>query len=753
MPMNPPTWLRCSASLVLLGPLLAAAPLSIESLLGYEGVAALEISGDGRTVAIQIFSSNPDYRNDANFDVRGAARSRLEVRDVESGAILPGLPVDVETSNPSWSPDGAMLVFQTGFDDAARLWVWSRNTGQARQITDLVPRRLNARAIWTPDSRRILVAVLPEGVTNEDIRRQLGRTESDQDYPLDTLTPGARVALYRAGSQDVAPEARQDYTNNRVRIGDLALIEIADGRARRLVTGRRPVNYSVSPDGSRLAFVESTGQQQGSGYRNLYDLWVMDLGGTEPRRLVQDIAQIGIYMDASWSPDARWLAYADSGPAGKQQLYFVHATTGESRAVSLPDKNQRLSPPLWDATGANTYLITAKGLSRVPFAAGESALFSSEQAGHDLLELISVRAGEQVATTPSGELVLRGRSADKSEPILALDPATGRARVLHGGAFALGARTTRQSTGSRTLAYVRQSAEACPQVWVSDIAFARPRQITEMNPQFAQVPMGASRLVEWRGLEGEVMHGALLLPPGYQPGQRVPLVVYLYGDDRLSGDLHKFGFNDQILMPYENMQLLATRGYAVLRPDTRTREHTPMVDIAAGIMPAVDRLVELGIADPARLGIMGRSYGGYSVMAVLVQTQRFKAAIEVCGQTNLFGVYREMDPRGHTWKISWAEEHQGKLRATPWAARERYIENSPFFYLDRVTTPVLIAHGTKDTAVAIEAGDELFMALRRLGKTVEYAKYLGEAHVITERDNMIDYANRMVEWFDRWLKP
>jgi len=174
---------------------------------------------------------------------------------------------------------------------------------------------------------------------------------------------------------------------------------------------------------------------------------------------------------------------------------------------------------------------------------------------------------------------------------------------------------------------------------------------------------------------------------------------------------------------------------------------------AAGIMPAVDRLVELGIADPARLGIMGRSYGGYSVMAVLVQTQRFKAAIEVCGQTNLFGVYREMDPRGHTWKISWAEEHQGKLRATPWAARERYIENSPFFYLDRVTTPVLIAHGTKDTAVAIEAGDELFMALRRLGKTVEYAKYLGEAHVITERDNMIDYANRMVEWFDRWLKP
>lgn len=749
--MNTLPLLRCCALLAVAGHQVAAAPLTIEALLDYEGISALELSDDGRSLAIQIIASNPAYRDDANLDVRGAALSRLEIREVESGDSLPGLPVGVETSNASWSPDGSMLAFQTGLDDAARLWVWTKSTGQARQITDAVPRRLNARQVWTPDSRSVLVAVLPEGVTNDDIRRKLGRTESDDDYPLDKKTPGARVALYRAGSQDLAPEARQDYSHNQIRIGDLALIDVASGHTRRAVTGHRPVNYSVSPDGKRLAFVESVGQQQGSGYRNLYDLWVMEIGGAAPHRLVQDIAQIGIYMDASWSPDGRWLTYADSGPAGKQQVYFVEVASGGIRAVSLPDKNVRLVPPLWDRAGANVFLITSKGLTKVPRDSGEPALLASEVVGYELLELIAGTPNGEAATTPAGELVLRGRGTDMGDAILALDAASDRTRILHGGAFALGARMTRQSGESRSIAYVRQSAGECPQAWVSDIAFSRPRRITQMNPQFAKVAMGSSRLVEWRGLEGELMHGALLMPPDYQPGQSVPLVVYLYGDDRLSRDLHLFGFNDQLLMPYENMQLLASRGYAVLRPDTRTREHTPMSDIAASIMPAIDRLVDMGIADPARLGIMGRSYGGYSVMAVLVQTQRFKAAIEVCGQANLFGVYREMDSRGNTWKISWVEEHQGKLRATPWAARDRYVENSPFFYLDRVTTPLLIVHGTKDTAVAIEAGDELFLSLRRLGKQVEYAKYLGESHVITERANVVDYANRMIEWFERHM--
>lgn len=94
--------------------------------------------------------------------------------------------------------------------------------------------------------------------------------------------------------------------------------------------------------------------------------------------------------------------------------------------------------------------------------------------------------------------------------------------------------------------------------------------------------------------------------------------------------------------------------------------------------------------------------------------------------------------------------HQG---GTLWEHRERYLENSPIFYLDRVSTPVLLVHGDRDSAVASHLGDELFMALRRLNKPVEYAKYLGESHVILGWANSVDYANRMIAWFDRHLKP
>jgi dipeptidyl aminopeptidase/acylaminoacyl peptidase len=150
---------------------------------------------------------------------------------------------------------------------------------------------------------------------------------------------------------------------------------------------------------------------------------------------------------------------------------------------------------------------------------------------------------------------------------------------------------------------------------------------------------------------------------------------------------------------------------------------------------------------------MGHSYGGYATLALLVQTTRFKAAIVSAGFGNLVGAYGQMRPDGTHWSMSWAEESQGRMGGTLWEHRQRYVENSPLFYLDRATTPVLVVHGDRDDAVAPHLGDELFMALRRLNRRVEYAKYLGEPHVILGWANSVDYASRMIAWFERHLKP
>jgi dipeptidyl aminopeptidase/acylaminoacyl peptidase len=116
-----------------------------------------------------------------------------------------------------------------------------------------------------------------------------------------------------------------------------------------------------------------------------------------------------------------------------------------------------------------------------------------------------------------------------------------------------------------------------------------------------------------------------MLPAGYAEGTKYPLVVWVYGGGFGSNDVNRFGFwGSNAAM---NMQALATRGYAVFAPDAPLRVGTPMRDLADTVMPGVNRLIELGIADPDRLAVMGQSYGSYSVLALVTQTTRFKAAV------------------------------------------------------------------------------------------------------------------------------
>jgi dipeptidyl aminopeptidase/acylaminoacyl peptidase len=175
-----------------------------------------------------------------------------------------------------------------------------------------------------------------------------------------------------------------------------------------------------------------------------------------------------------------------------------------------------------------------------------------------------------------------------------------------------------------------------------------------------------------------------------------------------------------------------------------------MKDLVEGVQHAVNKVIELGIADPERLGICGYSYGGYSTIAVITQTTRFKAAAMGTGQGDLVGHYLEFNPSVASDGSSWTEGGQGLMGGTLWQYPERYRENSPIMYLDRVRTPLLIYHGEQDGAVALS--DQIFVGLRRLGREVEYRRYANEPHNMSRRENLIDCWNAVIRWFDTYLK-
>jgi dienelactone hydrolase len=166
----------------------------------------------------------------------------------------------------------------------------------------------------------------------------------------------------------------------------------------------------------------------------------------------------------------------------------------------------------------------------------------------------------------------------------------------------------------------------------------------------------------------------------------------------------------------------------------------------------VDALLERGIADPDRLGLMSQSYGGYCTLALLTQTARFKAAVAVAGMTNLTSFYGILSPRGDNPWLGWSESGQGRLGGSLWEQRAAYIENSPLFYFDRVETPLLLVSGTASPGEAAQAG-EAYSALRRLGKRVELRLYDGEDHWpgFWAAANYRDFAERVVSWFGEHL--
>jgi dipeptidyl aminopeptidase/acylaminoacyl peptidase len=251
----------------------------------------------------------------------------------------------------------------------------------------------------------------------------------------------------------------------------------------------------------------------------------------------------------------------------------------------------------------------------------------------------------------------------------------------------------------------------------------------------------------------------MILPYGYQEGKRYPLLTWVYAGlvyGRRPPDY--WGINSKVSL---NLQILAAHGYVVLLPSMPLAKEgladDPMLRLQEGVLPAVQRLVDIGVADSDRLFLMGQSFGGFSVYGLVTQTQRFKAAISLAGLSDLVSLYGVFDarkrytefPQENLFQSSLLESSQIRMGNPPWKDWGRYTRNSPIFYVDRVQTPVMIIQGDMDY-IAIQQGEEFFTALYRQGKRAEFVRYWGEGHTLQSPANIRDMWNRILAWLDEF---
>jgi dipeptidyl aminopeptidase/acylaminoacyl peptidase len=660
---------------------------------------------------------------------------------------------------PVWSPDGHLLAFLSDRDGSgqARVWVWDLATNAMQRVSDVNVRGDDIE--WMPDSHRLFVTTVPDGFTvNSYVRTLTLKTQGPNPSEVDAV--GSTLSLYQSNPDSQANTiVASDPWNLDYFLRDLRLVDVISGKSTTVVRAQRIGKYLVSPDGSQVAYTRPLRFEKPGSQQTLFDLVTVDVTTVQERVLGSGIRLDYDGAAFSWSPDASKVSFHTGGMEEKTfDCYVVELRDGLNRNVTgLPPSTRsryKSSIPLWDLKGH--FYFTRDGSLWRSSALLNKAVEVARIPGHEIREAISISHG-LLWLSKDGEsaVVLTSNIATKQDSFYGVDLDSGRTyRLLEGRQCYTCAIQDQLATAARDgshVAYFVEDAQHPADLWLAGPSFTAPRRLTDLNPQFDKYELGTTRLVEWSSIDGELLHGALLLPANYREGQCYPLVVWVYGGAMLSQSIDHFGIAGR--GPF-NMQLLATRGYAVFLPDAPQHLGTPMVDLAKTVLPGINKLIELGIADPNRVGVMGRSYGGYNTLSLIVQTKRFKAAIDVDGYGNLIGAYGQMGSDGTAFLESTSEEGQGLMGGTPWEFRDRYIENSPIFYLNRIETPLLIVHGSDDDAIAPFLGDEVFVGLRRLGKQATYAKYQGEGHdpEAWSYANQLDFCNRVIAWFDKYLK-
>ncbi|HEX7123945.1 MAG TPA: prolyl oligopeptidase family serine peptidase, partial [Gemmatimonadaceae bacterium] len=229
-----------------------------------------------------------------------------------------------------------------------------------------------------------------------------------------------------------------------------------------------------------------------------------------------------------------------------------------------------------------------------------------------------------------------------------------------------------------------------------------------------------------------------------------PMLVYFY--EIMSTTHHQFSMPVYDDRPH--ISTYASDGYLVLQPDVVYEIGKPGSSALDCVTAAVKKVIELGYADPTRIGLQGHSWGGYESSFIVTQTDMFAAVVTGAPLTNLISMYNILYKSSGTVNGGILEMSQGRMGAdvTPATAHDLYESQSPIFHVRNIKTPFLILHGTEDGAVDWNQGVEFYNLARRHGKEVILLSYPGEPHHLARKENQKDFQIRMKQYFDHYLK-
>jgi dipeptidyl aminopeptidase/acylaminoacyl peptidase len=305
------------------------------------------------------------------------------------------------------------------------------------------------------------------------------------------------------------------------------------------------------------------------------------------------------------------------------------------------------------------------------------------------------------------------------------------------------------SDDSKKIVFVKQELDKPSEVFISELNTINPKQISNFNPTKDFPKLAKTEIITWKSKDGLVIEGLITYPTKYNKRKKYPLAVIIHG-----GPAGVFSETFTGARSIYNIEYYASKGYAVLRPNPRGSNgygkdfrFANFKDWGFGdyedIMSGVDKVIDMGVADPERLAVMGWSYGGYMTSFVVTRTDRFKAASMGAGLPNLVSMTTTTDIPDYL------VAHMG---AEFWEDYETYEKHSAIYRINNVKTPTQVIHGSNDLRVPFTQGQEFYVALKRKGVSTEMVVYPRTPHGPREPKLLMDVSPRILAWLDQFIK-
>ena len=635
----------------------------------------------------------------------------------------------------------------------------------ARALAQLTPEQVtHVRSVGavalSPDGRWVAYTLAQPRAPEEDT---IAGLRAYTELWLVPVAGGEPRALVRrpasAGAPVWSPDgARVAYVTR----GQIHAVPVAGGEPVTLPTAGTVLAFQWSPDGRSVAYTSpvtvpaevTEGRRRGADADVVSErnrpvrLWVQPAGGGEGRPLTPEGHAV---RDFTWAPDSRTLAVqiTETSDADADLMdRRIHRVTVDGRGPELLVPTEgKLGPMAFSPDGARLAYLGATSLND-PLA---QSVFVVPAAGGEAVNLKPDYEGSALSVGWEDARTVRFVAAEGTRTALNTVPAAGGrpTHVIGHGPHVFAAASFSRDGG--TLALSASTAAHPGEVFVATTRARELRRLTDHNEWLADVRLGRQETVEWTARDGWRMQGVLIHPVGARSGTSAPLAVLPHGGpEGISYD----NWTTNALYP---AQVLAGAGFAVFMPNYRGSGGRGVAfskgdhrDLGGrefdDVLDGIGHLTRAGVVDSARVGISGTSYGGFfSAGAGTRHSERFGLAMPFAGISNWMSFTGTTDiPREMSvvhWDL-WPYEHPLLM----W-------ERSPLAHLGVARTPMVIGQGMADERVHPEQMMELYQALRLKGVPAELVLYPREPHGLLERQHQLDYMRRILEAFEKYVKP